>query len=123
MAKKLLIVEDDGFLIRAYETKLKDSGLDIKIVTDGDEALAALADFKPDLILLDLVMPRKDGYAFLDELRQMPEFKHTPVIVASNLGQKADMKRARDKDILEYIVKSDLPLDELVHKIKTAINR
>jgi DNA-binding response OmpR family regulator len=121
MGSKVLIVEDDVYLVKAYEAKLATSGFEVKIVTDGDQALEAMASFKPDVVVLDIVMPRRDGYAFLEEVKKHEEYKKIPIIVASNLGQKSDIEKVKDMGVVEYIVKSDMSLDDLVAKIRVAL--
>ncbi len=119
--KKVLIVEDDKFLLSAYRVKLTKAGFEIKIATDGEEALKILREDKPDVILLDLVMPRKDGFAVLEELKTNPVWKSIPVIVLSNLSQKEDLEKAKALGAKDYLIKSDLSLKDLVEKINTLI--
>jgi DNA-binding response OmpR family regulator len=123
MGSKVLIVEDDVYLVKAYEAKLATSGFDVKIVTDGSQALDALESFKPDVIVLDLVMPRLDGFAFLQRIKEHPQFKSIPIIVASNLGQKSDIDKVKDMGVVAYIVKSDMSLDDLVAKISATLKQ
>lgn len=118
---KILIAEDDKFLANAYRVKLKKAGFDIKLASDGVEALAALDSFKPDLVLLDLVMPKKDGFAVLSEIRNNSEHANLPVIVATNLGQKEDTEKAKKLGATDYIVKSDLSMKDIIEKIKSHI--
>jgi DNA-binding response OmpR family regulator len=118
---RVLIVEDDVYLVKAYEAKLDQAGFEVKIVTDGEQAFDALSSYKPDLVVLDLVMPRKDGYAFLREVKEHPEFKDIPILVASNLGQKSDIAKVKDLGVIDYVVKSDMSLDDLVAKIRAAL--
>lgn len=115
--KKILVVEDDIFLLNAYRVKLTKGGFEIKTATDGNEALAALKDFVPDLILLDLVMPGKDGFAVLEELKVSPKWTKIPVIIASNLGQKEDIEKGLKMGAADYIIKSDISLSDLTGKI------
>lgn len=114
---KILVAEDDKFLGSAYRAKLTKTGFEVQIATDGDEALTILKTFTPDIILLDLVMPKKDGFATLQELKALEEYKKIPVIVASNLGQKEDLDKAKALGAIDYIIKSDLSLDALISKI------
>jgi DNA-binding response OmpR family regulator len=111
---KVLVVEDDRFLASAYRAKLTKSGFEVQVAGDGEEGLEMLKTFTPDIILLDLVMPRRDGFATLPEIRKL--LKDVPVIVTSNLGQKEDL------DKTDYLIKSDLSMDALVTKINNAIN-
>lgn len=115
---KVLVVEDDKFLISAYRAKLVKSGFEVQIAQDGQEAIEVLQSFVPDIILLDLVMPRKDGFVALAEIRQDPRLKNIPVIVASNLGQKEDLDKAMSLGASDYIIKSDMSLDGIIAKIQ-----
>lgn len=115
--KKILVVEDDKFLANAYRVKLTKAGFETKITTDGDEALASLATFSPDLILLDIVMPKKDGFLTLQELKNKDSWKSIPVILASNLGQKEDIEKGKALGADDFVIKSDLSLNQLIEKI------
>lgn len=117
--KKLLIAEDDIFLANAYKAKLSKTGFEIGLATDGEEMLAMIDSFNPDAILLDLMMPKMDGFSLLEKLRGMSQYKTIPIIVASNLGQKEDIDRAMSMGASGYIVKSNLSLSDLVDKINT----
>lgn len=115
--KKILIVEDDKYLANAHRVKLSKSGYETMIAYDGEEALEACMTFNPDIIILDLIMPNKDGFSVLTELRQKPQFQHVPVIVTSNLSQKEDINRALQLGASDYIVKSNIDLNDLLTKI------
>ncbi|TSC85714.1 MAG: hypothetical protein G01um101416_828 [Microgenomates group bacterium Gr01-1014_16] len=119
--KKILVAEDDKFLAAAYKAKLGKLGWEVRVAGDGAEALEILGEFVPDAILLDLVMPRMDGFAVLVELKKNPAWAKIPVLVASNLGQKEDIDRSRELGAVGYVVKADLSIDELVRKIEEAI--
>lgn len=118
---KVLVVEDDRFLGSAYKAKLSKSGYDVQLATDGDEALEVLKTFVPAVILLDLVMPNRDGFSTLEAIRQTEGIKDIPVIVASNLGQKEDFDKAISLGATDFIVKSDVSLDELIARIQKHI--
>ena len=115
---KILVAEDDKFLANAYRVKLTKAGFDVQIAQDGQEALSAMKAAKPNLLLLDLMMPVKDGFATLTEMKKDPELKNIPVIIASNLGQKEDIDKGMALGAVDYVVKSDLSLDTLVKKIQ-----
>jgi DNA-binding response OmpR family regulator len=119
--KKILIAEDDRFLATAYKIKLTKAGYEVKIAVDGVEALKALAEYVPDLVILDLIMPVKDGFAVLEELKKNDAWKKIPVIVASNLGQKEDMEKATNMGATDFVVKSDLSLENLIAKIRKIV--
>lgn len=122
MAIKVLIAEDDHFLVKAYQVKLEKEGFEVQIANDGEQALEILKSFVPDVIILDLVMPRKDGFATLAEIKQNPSLKDIPVVVASNLGQSEEIGRATELGATDVVTKSDMSLDALVTKIRSYVN-
>lgn len=117
--KKILVAEDDKFLANAYRIKLQKSGYEVKITTDGQETIDVLKEFVPDVILLDLVMPVKDGFAALSEIKKSETLKYIPVVIASNLGQKEDIERGMKLGASDFIVKTDLSLDKLINKLNS----
>lgn len=120
--KKILIVEDDNFLANAYRVKLTKAGFEIKNAFDGYEALSLLQTYIPDLILLDIVMPKKDGFSTLEEIKKNETLKNIPVILASNLGQKEDMDRGMRLGALDFFVKTDFSLNNLIEKINKILD-
>lgn len=114
--KKILIAEDEKPLARVLSLKLNSAGYETTIVFDGEEALAVLAKQSFDLIILDLVMPKVDGFNVLSELYKTGN--KTPVIVASNLSQNEDTEKAKKLGAVDYFVKSDVSLVEIVDKVK-----
>jgi DNA-binding response OmpR family regulator len=118
--KKILIVEDEKLIIKPLELKLKLSGFATGVAYDGEEALELLKNEKFDLVLLDLMMPKVDGFAVLTELKKRGD--KTPVIVASNLNQMDDISRALELGVNSYYVKSNTSLGEIVENIKKALN-
>jgi DNA-binding response OmpR family regulator len=123
MSTKVLIVEDDSFLANAYRVKLSKQGFEIKIAGDGIEALSTLKAFTPDVILLDLVMPNMDGFTFLRTMRADEKIKDIPVIVASNLGQKEDTDEAKKLGAIDFVIKSNLTMQDLVTKINAVTQK
>src|SRR3989344_2880277 len=101
---KILVVEDDNFLANAISIKLKSSGFEVNSANDSDQTYKILATFIPDIILLDLLLPKKDGFTILKELKSNKKFQNIPVIVISNLGQKEDMEEAIELGAVKYIV-------------------
>ncbi len=118
--KKILIAEDEKPMAHALELKLKHSGFETKVVFDGQEALEAINADKFDLILLDLMMPKKDGFTVLTEMRNQQN--NTPVIVLSNLSQAEDEEKAKKLGAKDYFVKTDIPLTEIIDRIKKVLN-
>jgi CheY-like chemotaxis protein len=118
---RVLVVEDNKQLGLAYRVTLKYAGFDFRLATDGEEALAILRDWQPEVILLDLIMPRKGGLATLVDIKKDRLLKHIPVIVASNLGQKEDSDKAMAMGASGFIIKSNTSPDEIVQRITEAI--
>lgn len=119
--KKILVVEDDKYLASAYRVKLLKMAFDVRTAADGEEALAVLKEYTPDLILLDLVMPRKDGFATLEEIKKNDQWKDIPVLIATNLGQKEDIERGMKLGAVDYLVKTDTSVDDFVNKVKSIL--
>ena len=119
--KKILIAEDDKFLANAYRVKIAKAGFDVRIASDGVEAMELVKSFLPDLVILDLVMPKKDGFSVLADLKNDPNYSKIPVIVASNLGQGEDVEKARKLGSNDYVVKTDLSLTKLIEQIRKII--
>ena len=118
---KILIAEDDFFLANAYRVKFTKVGFEVKIARDGQETIDALSEFLPDLIILDLMMPIKDGFSVLSEIKTNDKWGKIPVIVASNLGQKEDIDRSIALGADDYIVKSDMTINSVVEKVKNIL--
>jgi len=116
---KVLIAEDEKPLAKALTYKLNKSGYDTEAVFDGEQAMEYIDKNKVDLMILDLMMPKKDGFTVLKELKE--KNIDIPVIVASNLGQESDVSEAKELGAKDYIVKSDTPLAEIVDRIKKII--
>lgn len=118
---KILVAEDDKFLSEAYKTKLGSSGFEVKIVSDGEEALQEFAAFVPDLVILDLKMTKVDGFHFLETLVKNGQVGKIPIIVASNSGEKSDIERAMSLGAADYVIKSNLSMKGLIEKIERAL--
>ena len=116
--KKVLIVEDDDFLQNMLNIKLSKEGFNTKTASDGIEAFEVLEDFHPDLIILDLVMPRKNGFEVLEDLKLNKKLSKIPVIVFTNLAQDSDKERVAEYDVMEYLIKADTPIQSLVDKVE-----
>lgn len=116
--KRILVVEDDKFLSRVLSEKLSGDGYEVVTAFNGEEGLEEVKKKKPDLLLVDLIMPVKDGFDFLEELQAQKLAAGLPIIVSSNLGQEADMKRTKELGAVDYFVKSNTPLHEVVEKVK-----
>lgn len=116
--KKILLVEDDEGLASVYQTRLEAEGFTIRRVPNGEDALAAAIEFKPDLILLDAMMPKVSGFDVLDILRNTPETTNIRIIMLTALSQEADQQRAEELGVDEYLVKSQVVIADVVERIK-----
>ena len=116
--KKILLVEDDDSLASVYLTRLEAEGFVVKRVPNGEEALAATIAFHPDLILLDVMMPKVSGFDVLDILRNTPETANVQVIMLTALSQESDKQRATDLGVDDYLVKSQVVIADVVERIK-----
>lgn len=116
--KKILLVEDDDALASVYQTRLQAEGFDIRRVPNGEEALASALEFKPDLILLDVMMPKVSGFDVLDILRNTPETADLKVVMLTALSQESDKERAESLGVDDYLVKSQVVIADVVDRIK-----
>ncbi len=121
MAERILLAEDDRILRKAGETALRKKGYDVIAAVDGEDALAKAREAPPDLVLLDVMMPKVHGFDVLRGLKGDPRLRDIPVIMLTNLEQPADVKRATDGGACGYLVKSNLNLDELALKVAEAL--
>lgn len=116
--KKILLVEDDEALAAVYKSRLDIEGFDTKGVFNGEEALSAAMDFKPDLILLDAMMPKISGFDVLDILRNTPETAQVRVIMLTALSQPKDKERAEALGVNDYLVKSQVVIGDVIERVK-----
>ncbi|MDO8604633.1 MAG: response regulator [bacterium] len=116
--KKVLIVEDDEHISKVYEIKFAKEGIASCLVRSGEEAIPKIISERPDLILLDIMLPKKDGFSVLEDLQKNPDIANIPVVVLSNLGQQVDQDRALALGAKEYLVKVDYPIQEIIDKVK-----
>lgn len=120
-ARLILLAEDDRFLRKAADTALRRRGFSVVTATNGEEALEALRTMKPDLILLDLIMPKVQGFEVLRSVKENPATAHIPVVVLSNLGQEGDVKRAMESGATAYFVKANLTLEDMVTQVESVL--
>lgn len=117
-AKKILLVEDDDNVAAMYLMRLEAEGFKVKRSANGEDALAAAREFKPDLILLDVMMPKVSGFDDLDILRNTPDMANVKIIMLTALGQEADKQRAMSLGADDYLVKSQVVIADVVARIK-----
>lgn len=116
--KKILLVEDDTALATVYQSRLELEGFDVERVTNGEEALSKVVEYQPDLIVLDVMMPKINGFDVLDILRNTPETTNVRVIMLTALSQPKDKERAAELGADDYLVKSQVVIGDVVERIK-----
>ncbi|MDI6734179.1 MAG: response regulator [Patescibacteria group bacterium] len=117
--KIILLVEDEPLLANLLKQRLEKEGLKVLLGRDGEEALRILRDTKPDLILLDIILPKISGFELMETLRNDPQFEKAPIIILSNLGQDVDVAKGQSLGAIQYFVKAKVSIEELVEEVKT----
>jgi DNA-binding response OmpR family regulator len=112
------LIEDDPLIAEMYTTKFTKEGYNIKHAADGAAGLEMVKKEKPDIILLDIIMPKLDGFQVLQELRQDASFKDTPVVMLTNLGQEEDVQKGRQLGATDYFIKTNFTPAAIVDKVK-----
>ncbi|OGY42216.1 MAG: hypothetical protein A2Y67_01725 [Candidatus Buchananbacteria bacterium RBG_13_39_9] len=115
---KILLIEDDSFLVEMYTTKFELEGFAVVAAEDGKKGLDMIKSENPDIILLDILMPKMDGFAVLDAMKKDKEMADIPVVLLTNLGQKDDVKKGFEKGAVGYLIKAHFMPSEVVDKIK-----
>lgn len=116
--KKILLVEDDAALANVYKTRLEMEGFDVRHVDNGEDALTNAIEYRPDLIVLDVMMPKINGFDVLDLLRNTPETMSMRVVMLTALSQAKDKERAEQLGADDYLVKSQVVISDVVGRIK-----
>lgn len=119
MAKRILIVEDDKFLRELIVKKLSNEGYEVIEAADGEQGLQKIKEEKPDLVLLDLILPGIDGFEVLAQKREDPFAASIPVIVLSNLGQKEDVDKGLNLGATDYLIKAHFTPGEIIEKVRS----
>lgn len=117
-SKRILLVEDDDALANVYITRLEAEGLEVKRVANGEDALADALSYKPDLVLLDVMMPKVSGFDVLDILRNTPETANLKIVMLTALSQDSDKERAESLGVDDYLVKSRVVIADVIERIK-----
>ncbi len=119
--KKVLVIEDDIFLSQLLTNRLQKAGVSVIRAADGEEGLQMLRANLPNLVLLDLILPKKSGFEVLEEMRADPTLQGVPVIIVSNLGQESDISKGKKLGAVEYFVKAKTSIDGLVERVKAIL--
>lgn len=120
--KKILFIEDDENLVSSVKTFIEKEGYDFSSAFDGEEGMLKVKSAQPDLILLDIILPKKNGFEVLKELKENPELKNIPVVILTNLEQESDIEKALSLGAYTYLVKANYSLEEMVRKVKEILN-
>jgi len=120
---KVLIVDDDEFLLEMYALKFKESGFEVDIASNGKKALEKIQEFKPDVVLLDVVMPTMDGFEVLQEIRNKKLAPGARILMLTNLGQKEDTERGLALGADDYVVKAHFTPTEVVAKVRALLEK
>lgn len=118
---KILLVDDDPLIQRLYSKALQLSGFEVDIARDGELGILKAHSYHPQLILLDIMMPKKNGFEVLGELKHDPQTANIPIIILSNLAHESHAETALDSGALDYVIKSDHEPNEVVQMIKKAL--
>jgi DNA-binding response OmpR family regulator len=121
MAKKILIIEDEELLYNLLERKLNEEGYQASVAKDGAEGMKMIKEIKPDLVLLDIVMPNKNGFEVMDEMQADEKLKHIPIIVISNSGQPVEIDKAKELGAKDWLIKTEFDPQEVIEKVKKQI--
>jgi DNA-binding response OmpR family regulator len=120
--QRILLVEDDDALANVYVSRLQAEGFDVRRVKNGEDALATTLSYKPDLIILDVMMPKVSGFDVLDILRNTPETANTKIIMLTALSQPSDQERAKALGVDDYLVKSQVVIADVIESIRRHLN-
>ncbi|HLD60557.1 MAG TPA: response regulator [Patescibacteria group bacterium] len=125
MEKKMIhvfLVEDDEFLVGIYQKKFEMEGFKVSVAMNGERALSDIKKKKPDIVLLDVLLPKLDGFAVLEKLKEDATTKDIPVVLLTNLGQKDDVDKGLRAGALDYLIKAHFKPSEIVDKVKKVLN-
>jgi CheY-like chemotaxis protein len=128
MAKKILIVEDEEIMINLLQKKLEKEGYEVIVTKDGEEGLRAMKDISqtghpPDLVLLDIIMPKVGGFEVLEEMTKEPSLRNIPVIVISNSGQPVELDKAQKMGARDWLIKTEFDPQEVIDKVVKLIGK
>ena len=120
---KILIVEDDPFLAEMYLTKLSQEKFEVELATDGKEALKKAEVVMPDVMLLDIVLPKMDGFEVIEKMKKNPALRNIKIVALTNLGQKEEVERGLELGVADYIVKAHFTPTEVINKVRQILKK
>ena len=119
--KSILLVEDDPLMVDIYTTKLKEAGFSVELASSGKEGFEKIQNKKPDLLLLDIVLPEETGLELLKKIKSVPKLQKIPVIILSNLGQRAEVEEGLRLGATKYLIKAHFTPSEVIGEIKEVL--
>lgn len=119
--KKIIIIEDEEILLDLIQRRLLQEGYNVEIARNGEEGLNKIKEEKPDLVLLDIVMPKMGGFEVMEAMNKEEDLKSIPIIIISNSGQPVELSRAKELGIKDWLIKTDFDPSEVVEKVKKQI--
>ncbi len=123
MAKKILLIEDEKIMINLLQKKLTHEGYDVTVARNGEEGLETMKELMPDVVLLDIIMPKMGGFEVMQEMRKDPELKKIPIIIVSNSGQPVELSKAKELGARDWLIKTEFDPQEVVDKVVKQIGR
>ena len=121
MPQKILLIEDETIIMELLQKKLIGAGFDVTVARDGKAGLDALREAKPDLVLLDIIMPKMTGFEVMEEMQKDPELKDIPVIIISNSGQPVEISKIKQLGARDWLIKTEFDPEEVIKKIRQQI--
>ncbi len=121
MAKKIILIEDEELMVTLLQRKLTQDGYEVSVARNGEDGLKLMREARPDLVLLDIIMPRKGGFEVMEEMQKDKDLKGIPVIVISNSGQPVEIDRAQKLGAKDWLIKTEFDPQEVVDKVKKQI--
>ena len=116
--KKILIIEDEEIILNLLQKKLDQQGYEVSVARNGQEGLETMRKIKPDLVLLDIVMPKMGGFEVMEEMQKDSQLKKTPVIIVSNSGQPVEIDKAQELGAKDWLIKTEFDPQEVVDKVR-----
>ncbi|MFH1510014.1 MAG: response regulator [Candidatus Nealsonbacteria bacterium] len=121
MSKKILIIEDEEIMMELLQKKLIQAGYDVVVARNGEDGLRVMEESKPDLVLLDIVMPKMNGFDVMEKMNENKDIKKIPVVIVSNSGQPVEIDRAQKLGAKDWLVKTEFDPKEVLDKVKKQI--
>lgn len=117
MPKKILLIEDEEIMVNLLQRKLGQEGYEVSVARDGEEGIKAIKQIMPDLVLLDIIMPKKSGFEVMEEVKKDAKLSQIPVVIISNSGQPVELDRAKDLGVKDWLIKTNFDPKEVIDKV------